>query len=109
MKNKYIHLSVIVSVIYIIVFFSFSSGIFNGIIEGKNYDQPIFLPSRSIQNLYETTIGISILIGGFIGTFLMYKAKNIGKLNEKYALLGSGLFLIMLSKVFLYKVIDFKS
>lgn len=97
------------AVIYVLIFFAFSSGIFNGIIEGKNYNQPIFLPTRSVQNLYETTIGISILVFGFIGVLLLYKVGSMQKLNEKFALSSAGFIIVTVSIVFLYKLMEFKS
>lgn len=99
----------VLSSIYILIYFALASGIVNSIIEGQNYNQAIFLPSRAVQNNYETAIGIIVLVSGFIGTLIAVKGLNVKKLYEKYALLGSGFMIVMISLIFMYKVIELKA
>lgn len=99
----------VLSSIYILIYFALASGIVNSIIEGQNYNQAIFLPSRAVQNNYETAIGIIVLVSGFIGTLIAVKGLNVEKLYEKYALLGSGFMIVMISLIFMYKVMELKA
>jgi hypothetical protein len=109
LKLKYISPLIIVASIYILVYFAFASGLINSIIEGQNYNQAVFLPSRAIQNNYETVIGITVLIFGFIGALMTSKAFMKDKLNQKYALLGAGFLILIISMIFMYKVMELKA
>ena len=109
MKPRFIKPVLVLSTIYILIYFALASGIVNSIIEGQNYNQAIFLPSRAVQNNYETAIGIIVLVSGFIGTLIAVKGLNVEKLYEKYALLGSGFMIVMISLIFMYKVMELKA
>lgn len=109
MKSRFIKPVFVLSSIYIFIYFAFASGIINSIIEGQNYNQAVFLPSRAVQNNYETAIGIIIAVSGFIGALIAFKALNVEKLYEKYALMGSGFMIIMISLIFMYKVMELKA
>ena len=82
----------ILASIYVLIYFAFAAGLINAIIEGHDYNQAVFLPSRAVQNNYETMIGITLLLFGFVGALIAVKAFNVEKLYEKYALLGFWLF-----------------
>ena len=69
----------------------------------------VFLPSRAVQNNYETMIGIALLVFGFVGALISVKAFNAEKLNEKYALLGSGFMIMIVSLIFMYKIMELKA
>ena len=101
-------IKILLASIYLIVFFAFTAGIINAIIEGQKYNVYQFIPSRSIQNNYETLIGISILIFGFIGTMILYKAYNTSKKNDKYIFLSTGLIMLSLSVYFIYNLLALK-
>ena len=109
MKPRFIKPVLVLSSIYILIYFAFASGIINSIIEGQNYNQAVFLPSRAVQNNYETAIGIIIVVSGFIGALIAVKGLNVEKLYEKYALLGSGFMIVMISLIFMYKVMELKA
>jgi ABC-type cobalamin transport system permease subunit len=109
LKPRFIKPVLVLSSIYILIYFALASGIVNSIIEGQNYNQAIFLPSRAVQNNYETAIGIIVLVSGFIGTLIAVKGLNVEKLYEKYALLGSGFMIVMISLIFMYKVMELKA
>ena len=95
--------------IYIIIFFAFTAGIINAIIEGQNYNNyDGFIPSRAVQNNYETMVGILTLIFGFIGLMVMFRAYNALKKNEKYVYLGVGLAILSLSVIAMYKIAELK-
>lgn len=108
MKIKGVKINVILASIYLIIFFAFTAGIINALIEGQKYNVYQFIPSRSIQNNYETIIGITILIFGFIGTVTMYRAYNTNKKNEKYIFLSAGLIIFSLSIYFMYNLVGLK-
>ena len=91
------------------IYFAFTSGLINAIIEGHDYNQAVFLPSRAIQNNYETVIGITVLVFGFIGALMTSKALIVNKVNQKYALLGAGFIILILSMIFMYKVMELKA
>jgi hypothetical protein len=109
LKLRFIKPVLVLSSIYILIYFAFASGIINSIIEGQSYNQAIFLPSRAVQNNYETAIGIIVVVSGFIGTLIAVKGLNVEKLYEKYALLGSGFMIVMISLIFMYKVMELKA
>ncbi|MBA2267866.1 MAG: hypothetical protein H0W19_05965 [Nitrosopumilus sp.] len=109
MKFGFIKPVLILASIYILIYFAFASGIINAIIEGQNYNQAVFLPSRAVQNNYETMIGITLLVFGFVGALIAVKALNVEKLYEKYALLGSGFMIMMVSLIFMYKIMELKA
>lgn len=109
MKFKIITPLIVVTSLYILIYFAFTSGLINAIIEGQNYNQAVFLPSRAVQNNYETTIGIIVLLFGLLGAILAAKAYGIEKINEKYALLGAGFLILIISMIFMYKIMELKA
>jgi len=109
LKLGFIKPVVILAIVYVLIYFAFAAGIINAIIEGHDYNQAVFLPSRAVQNNYETMIGITLLVFGFVGTMIAVKAFNVEKLHEKYALLGSGFLIIMVSLIFMYKIMELKA
>ena len=71
-------LLIVVSIIYLIFFFSLSSGLINAILEGENLPNNLtFIPSRSFQTMSETIILVIILFVGTIGTFLLYQSGKV--------------------------------
>jgi len=54
-------------------------------------------------------IGIVLLVFGFVGALIAVKAFNVEKLHEKYALLGSGFLIMMVSLIFMYKIMELKA
>lgn len=100
---------IILASIYVLIYFAFAAGVINAIIEGHDYNQAVFLPSRAVQNNYETMVGIVLLVFGFVGALIAVKAFNVEKLNEKYALLGSGFLIMMVSLIFMYKIMELKA
>lgn len=109
MKLGFIKPVLILASIYVFIYFAFASGIINAIIEGHDYNRAVFLPSRAVQNNYETMIGIALLVFGFVGALISVKAFNAEKLNEKYALLGSGFMIMFVSLIFMYKIMELKA
>ena len=109
MKLGFIKPVLILASIYVLIYFAFAAGLINAIIEGRDYNQAVFLPSRAVQNNYETMIGITLLVFGFVGALIAVKAFNVEKLYEKYALLGSGFLIMMVSLIFMYKIMELKA
>ncbi|WP_458721571.1 hypothetical protein [Candidatus Nitrosocosmicus sp. R] len=109
MKLGFIKPVLILASIFVLIYFAFAAGLINAIIEGHDYNQAVFLPSRAVQNNYETMIGITLLVFGFVGALIAVKAFNVEKLYEKYALLGSGFLIMMVSLIFMYKIMELKA
>lgn len=109
MKLKAISPLIIVASIYILIYFAFTSGLINAIIEGQDYNQAVFLPSRAVQNNYEMVIGMTVLVFGFVGALMTAKGFVIDKINEKYALLGAGFLIMIISMIFMYKIMELKA
>lgn len=109
MRIRGIGLNLILAGIYLIVFFAFTSGLINSLIEGQSFSINGFIPSRAVQNNYETTIGVFTLIFGFVGALVMYKAYSALKRNEKYGLLCIGIIIFSISVLAMYRIIEAKS
>jgi len=109
LKIGFIKPVLILASIYVLIYFAFASGLINAIIEGHDYNQAVFLPSRAVQNNYETVIGVTLLLFGFVGALIAVKAFNVEKLYEKYALLGSGFLIMMVSTIFMFKIMELKA
>ncbi|GIU72232.1 MAG: hypothetical protein KatS3mg003_1711 [Candidatus Nitrosocaldaceae archaeon] len=62
----------VIAIAYIIAFFSFASGLFNGILEGNS---ALFITrQRNVQTLGEVVLGVFIFIAGTAGFYLIHKA-----------------------------------
>jgi hypothetical protein len=109
LKIGFIKPVLILASIYVLIYFAFASGLINAIIEGHDYNQAVFLPSRAVQNNYETVIGVTLLLFGFVGALIAVKAFNTEKLYEKYALLGSGFLIMAVSMIFMFKIMELKA
>ncbi len=109
MKIGFIKPVLILASIYVLIYFAFASGLINAIIEGHDYNQAVFLPSRAVQNNYETVIGVTLLLFGFVGALIAVRAFNVEKLYEKYALLGSGFLIMVVSMIFMFKIMELKA
>ncbi|MGD1835808.1 MAG: hypothetical protein ACPKQO_08805 [Nitrososphaeraceae archaeon] len=102
-------LILVISIIYIIFFFSLSSGLINAILEGENLpDNLTFIPSRSFQTMSETIILVIILSVGTIGTFLLYQSGKVLTLKAQYGFIIGGFCAIALSLALGFMVINIK-
>ncbi|MGD1839172.1 MAG: hypothetical protein ACPKPY_14070 [Nitrososphaeraceae archaeon] len=102
-------LILVISIIYIIFFFSLSSGLINAILEGENLpDNLTFIPSRSFQTMSETIILVIILSVGTIGTFLLYQSGKVLTLKAQYGFIIGGFCAIVLSLALGFMVINIK-
>jgi hypothetical protein len=90
----------IVSVVYLIIFFALSSGLINAILEGSNLPEGItFIPSRSIQTISETIIMTLTLLVGMSGAFLLYKSGFAITSKTQYGFLAGGFFIVAISLI----------
>ena len=102
-------LLLVVSIIYLIFFFSLSSGLINAILEGENLPNNLtFIPSRSFQTMSETIILVIILFVGTIGTFLLYQSGKVLTLKAQYGFITGGFCVIVLSLVLGFMIINIK-
>jgi hypothetical protein len=103
-------LALIVSVIYIIVFFLLGSGVFNSIIEGPNQGSSSFIvPSRSVQTIGETIVTTMILFIGMAGTFLLYRSGKAAHPKTQGGLLAAGFTIIGIALILGFRLVDIKS
>lgn len=109
LRIKGIGINLILAGVYLIVFFAFTAGLINSLIEGQSFSMAGFIPSRAVQNNYETVIGVFTLIFGFVGVLVMYKAYSALKRNEKYGLLCIGIIISSISILAMYRIIEAKS
>ncbi|MBA3285679.1 MAG: hypothetical protein H0U27_11560 [Nitrosopumilus sp.] len=109
MKKGHIRISIILASVYIVIFYAFTAGLINALLEGQNYNNiDGFIPSRAVQNNYETIIGILTLMFGFIGMVVMHRAYNAIKKKEKYIYLSIGLIIFTLAVTAMYKITELK-
>lgn len=103
--SKYV---TIISVLYLILFFAFSSGLVNSIIEGSSA-KAFVIPTRSIQTIGETIVTIMILFMGLFGVYLVYKSGGISQPKNQWSFLAGGFILIAISLVVGFHLVKIKS
>ena len=82
--SKYITLA---TVVYLVAFFAFASGLVNSIIEGARSRQFI-IESRSIQTVGETIVIVVILFMGMFGAYLLYNSGKVCNAKESMGIFG---------------------
>ena len=99
----------IVSVVYLVLFFALGSGLFNSIIEGSSRGTRSFiLPTRSIQTIGETIVTTMILFIGMAGAFLLYKAGNSINPKNQGGLLIAGFATIGIAMLLGFRLVVIK-
>jgi hypothetical protein len=94
LKSKYI---IIASIIYLVIFFAFASGLVNSIIEGPAA-KALVVPSRSIQSIGETIVTVMILFMGLIGAYLLYESGKAQSAKKQWVFLIAGFATIFCSE-----------
>jgi hypothetical protein len=99
----------IVTIVYLVLFFALGSGLFNSIIEGTARSTRTFIiPSRSIQTIGETIVTTMILFIGMAGAFLLYKAGNSINPKNQGGLLIAGFATIGIAMLLGFRLVDIK-
>lgn len=100
----------VISIVYIILFFAFSSGLVNSLIEGRNIPPGMtIIPSRAIQSISETVAMVFILLLGLGGIVLMYYNNRFKTERTKIMITTIGIIILGLSMLLGYMLIDLKT
>lgn len=104
-KSKYI---TVASIVYLVVFFAFASGIVNSIIEGSRA-RAIVVPSRSIQSIGETAVTVMILFMGLVGAYMLYQTGKTTSVRNQWVFLTIGFTIITVSLMVGFYLVHLKS
>ena len=102
--SKYI---TIATVLYLVAFFAFASGLVNSIIEGSRA-RGIIVPSRSVQTIGETTVAVVILFIGMFGAYLLYRSGKAATPKSQWAFLIGGFVVLLISLIVGFSIIKIK-
>lgn len=102
--SKYI---TIASVLYLVAFFAFASGLVNSIIEGGRA-KGIIIPSRSVQTIGETTVTVMILFMGMSGAYLLYNSGKAASSKSQWSFLIGGFAVILIALIVGFSIIKIK-
>lgn len=103
--SKYITLA---TVVYLVAFFAFASGLVNSIIEGARSRQFI-IESRSIQTVGETIVIVVILFMGMFGAYLLYNSGKAATPKSQWAYLGSGFIVLTIALMVAFFIVKIKT
>ena len=103
-SSKYI---TIATVIYLVAFFAFASGLVNSIIEGAR-SKDFIIPSRSIQTIGETIVIVVILFMGMFGAYLLYNSGKTTTLKSQWGLLAGGFTVLTIALIVGFSIVKIK-
>jgi hypothetical protein len=104
-KSKYI---IIATILYLVIFFAFASGLVNSLIEGPAA-KALVVPSRSIQSIGETIVTVMILFMGLFGVYLIYIAGKAETKKKQWSILLAGFAAIFIALVLGLNLVRLKS
>src|SRR5678815_3108242 len=99
--SKYI---TIATVLYLVAFFFFASGLVNSIIEGGR-SKGIIIPSRSVQTIGETTVIVVILFMGMFGAYLLYNSGKAASSKSQWSFLIGGFTVLIIALIVGFSII----
>ncbi|HKX20275.1 MAG TPA: hypothetical protein VJM74_01240 [Nitrososphaeraceae archaeon] len=102
--SKYI---TIATVLYLVAFFAFASGLVNSIIEGSRA-RGIIIPSRSVQTIGETSVTVVILFMGMFGAYLLYSSGKAVSSRSQWGFLIGGFGVLLISLIVGFTIIKIK-
>jgi hypothetical protein len=102
--SKYI---TIATVLYLVAFFAFASGLVNSIIEGGR-SKGIIIPSRSVQTIGETTVIVVILFMGMFGAYLLYNSGKAASSKSQWSFLIGGFTVLIIALTVGFSIIKIK-
>jgi hypothetical protein len=102
--SKYI---TIATVLYLVAFFAFASGLVNSIIEGGR-SKGIIIPSRSVQTIGETTVIVVILFMGMFGAYLLYNSGKTASSKSQWSFLIGGFTVLIIALTVGFSIIKIK-
>jgi hypothetical protein len=104
--SKYI---TIATVVYLIAFFAFASGLVNSIIEGAGARSKQFIiPSRSIQTIGETIVIVMILFMGMFGAYLLYNSGKTASSKNQWGFLTGGFTVLIIALIVGFHIVGIK-
>ena len=104
--SKYI---TIATVVYLIAFFAFASGLVNSIIEGAGARSKQFIiPSRSIQTIGETIVIVMILFMGMFGAYLLYNSGKTSSSKNQWGFLTGGFTVLIIALIVGFHIVGIK-
>ena len=103
-SSKYI---TIATVVYLVAFFAFASGLVNSIIEGSRSNEFI-IPSRSIQTMGETIVIVVILFMGMFGAYLLYNSGKTTTSKSQWGLLAGGFTVLTIALIVGFSIVKIK-
>jgi hypothetical protein len=102
--SKYISIATIV---YLVAFFAFASGLVNSIIEGAR-SKEFIIPSRSIQTIGETIVIVVILFMGMFGAYLLYNSGKTTTSKSQWGLLCGGFTVLTIALIVGFSIVKIK-
>jgi len=102
--SKYI---TIATVVYLVAFFAFASGLVNSIIEGSR-SKEFIIPSRSIQTIGETIVIVVILFMGMFGAYLLYNSGKTTTSKSQWGLLSGGFTVLTIALIVGFSIVKIK-
>jgi len=102
--SKYI---TIATVVYLVAFFAFASGLVNSIIEGSR-SKEFIIPSRSIQTIGETIVIVMILFMGMFGAYLLYNSGKTSTPKSQWGLLSGGFTALTIALIVGFSIVKIK-
>jgi len=103
--SKYITLA---TVVYLVAFFAFASGLVNSIIEGA-VSRQFIIESRSIQTVGETIVIVMILFMGMFGVYLLYNSGKAATPKSQWTYLGSGFIVLTIALMVAFFILKIKT
>jgi len=97
----------IATVVYLVAFFAFASGLVNSIIEGSRSGEFI-IPSRSIQTIGETIVIVVILFMGMFGAYLLYNSGKTTTSKSQWGLLAGGFTVLTIALIVGFSIVKIK-
>jgi hypothetical protein len=102
--SKYITLA---TVLYLVAFFAFASGLVNSIIEGAG-SREFIIPSRSIQTISETIVLVMILFMGMFGAYLLYNSGKAVSSKSQWSFLIGGFSVLTIALIVGFSIVKIK-
>ena len=102
--SKYITLA---TVLYLVAFFAFASGLVNSIIEGAR-SREFVIPSRSVQTIGETIVIVMILFMGMFGAYLLYNSGKAASTKSQWAFMIGGFTVLTVALIVGFSIVKIK-
>lgn len=102
--SKFITLA---TVLYLVAFFAFASGLVNSIIEGGQ-SREFIIPSRSVQTIGETIVIVMIFFMGMFGAYLLYNSGKAASPKSQWAFMTGGFTVLTIALIVGFSIVKIK-